>query len=249
MFRSSKELAAKVLARTVPTVALIVVAASHSARASNLVANGNFSVDAPSSGCVAGTTTLADWTVEGNIDIGSVAPGCAPALAAAPGATYFVDLTGSYAEEGQNDVGTISQTISTVAGQKYNLSFYFGGNPQWQSSPYTYPNDGPLKSMNVLLNGSVFGNFSVNTAGVSITNGQWALETLSFTATSNSTQIGFQSLDGISPNLSDYGPLLDDVQLTPVPLPDSAWQLISGLIGSGLIMRGGRRNYLPHGPE
>jgi len=126
----------------------------------NLIDNGNFATGAPGSGCAAGITALPGWTVTNNVDIDSAVkpfPLCSGLFSPA---TYFIDLTGSFAP-GQNDRGSISQTIATQAGKSYDLSFYFGGNPQWQY--LGYPNDGAIKSMDVLLNGDVIGTYVVNT--------------------------------------------------------------------------------------
>jgi hypothetical protein len=189
-----------------------LAAANPASAATNLVKNGNFAIGAPQSGCVAGTTTLTDWTVSaGNIDIDSAAPGCS-GIEAAQG-KYFIDLTGSFAPS-EDDVGAISQTITTVVGQEYRLSFYFGGNPQWQE--FSYPNDSELKVMAVYLNGAISGVYSVHTAGVSVTDAQWRRHEIRFKATSTSTEITFQSLNGSASNPSDFGSLLDDVDVSPI---------------------------------
>ena len=243
---SIRKSAAKSLTRIISAVGVLVFAAANPiSAASNLIANGNFGIGAPSSGCVAGTTTLTDWTVTaGNIDIDSAAPGCS-GIAAAPGATYFIDLTGSFAPE-ENDVGAISQNISTVVGQKYRLTFDFGGNPQWQQ--LAYPNDSSLKAMDVFVNGAISGVYSVNTAGVPVTDAQWTKESVVFTATSTSTQISFDSLNGSASNPSDFGPLLDDVKVhavgrvaVPEIDPASTASGVALLFGGLVVMRGRRK--------
>lgn len=140
--------------------------------------------------------------------------------------SYYIDLTGSHAENGVNDVGTISQTIATQVGQQYFLSFYFGANPQ--APQFTYPNDGPVKAMDLLLNWSLTGTYALNTTGIAATNPQWTFESTSFTATSNLTQISFRSLNGIVAP-SDFGPLLDGVSVTAVPEPATVWLMLSSL--------------------
>ena len=235
---------AKCRPRFVPLIgALMLGTTNFASAATNLVSNGNFGVGAPSSGCVAGTTSLTGWTVtSGNVDIDSAAQGCS-GITAAPGASYFVDLTGSHAENAINDVGAISQDINTVAGQKYSLSFYFGGNPQWQGS--LYPNDSSLKAMDAFVNGSIAGVYSVNTAGVPLTDAQWTKEKIVFTATSTNTVISFDSLNGSSSNPSDFGPLLDDVSVkaigrvqAPEIDPASAAVEMGLLFGALAVLRG-----------
>lgn len=191
----------------------------------NLISNGDFSVNPPGSGCAAGVTSLPSWTVaSGNVDI--ISDVCNNPVAPA-GNTYYLDLTGSFAEYGVNDVGTIAQTFATNTGSRYNVSFYFGGNSEWQVTPY--PNDSPIKSMNALINGNVAGTYSVNTTGVSSLDAQWQLENFSFLATSANTTLSFQSLNGVT-QPSDYGPFLADVQVNSVPEPTSI-----ALFGIGIL--------------
>jgi choice-of-anchor C domain-containing protein len=176
----------------------------------NLVVNGSF--ESPGSGCVAGATSLPGWTINsGNIDI--INSACTGGLPAADG-TYYLDLTGSHAENGVDDVGVISQYIATQVGQKYHLSFEFGGNPQ--AKEFSFPNDSELKALAVFLNGAIAGVYSVHTERASVTNPQWRRHEISFTATSASTQVMFQSLNGSASNPSDFGPLLDAVDVSPV---------------------------------
>ncbi len=195
----------------------------------NLLANGDFSVSPPGNGCAAGVTSIPGWSVtSGNIDLLSASPPNCPGAAAPDGTTYYVDLTGSFAEDGQSDVGTIAQSFSTVVGSSYHVSFYFGGNSQWQ---YTgYPNDGPVKSMAALLDGSLMNTYSVDTAGASYTNAQWQLEDFNFTALSPVTTLSFASLNGIG-SPSDYGAFLADVQVDSVPEPASLALFGTGILG------------------
>jgi choice-of-anchor C domain-containing protein len=190
-----------ILSRLLPITGVALFAGFSPAYA-NLLVNGNFSE--PGTGCESGTKTLPGWTVvAGNIDIESAS--CSGI--GGKSETYFLDLTGSQT----NDVGAISQTFKTVAHQKYNLTFYFGGNPQWQSLPYA--NDSALKAMTVYVNGAIAGVYSVQTAGVSTTNAQWSYHTITFTASTTTTTITFQSLNGSATNPSVFGPLLDDVSV------------------------------------
>lgn len=174
----------------------------------NLIANGTF-VPASAS-CEAGTTTIPSWTVvAGNVDVVDAA--CNSNMKGPDSTNWYLDLTGSYAEDGENDVATLSQTVTTVVGKSYRLTFYFGGNPQWKGN--FYPNDSDLKVMTVYVNGSIAGAYSVETAGVPYTDAQWKQKTITFTATSTSTTISFQSLNGSGANPSDFGPQLGNVVL------------------------------------
>jgi hypothetical protein len=211
---------------------------AHAAHA-NLLVNGNFAEDPPARGCAAGITSLPGWTVTNNVDIdvvinASCSPGEPP-----PGGGPYLDLTGSYAEDGTDDRGTVSQTVATHAGATYDLSFYFGGNSQWQC--LGYPNDGAIKSMDVLLNDDVIGTYSVNTAGASCSDGRFKLENIDFTATTDETTLSFESLNGEGIDApSDFGPLLADVNLEQVPEPATFALLAMGLAAIGYTRRRNR---------
>ena len=173
---------------------------------SNKLLNGTFVPTKP--GCQLGATSIPNWTVANNVK------NCNAAAIAPPnGTTYYVDLTGTEVFSGQNDAGTISQTVNTVVGKKYTLSFYFGGNPLWKvMNPNTSTNDGEYKAMQVLINNTVQGVYGVHTANAAYNNAQWQKETMSFTATTPFTSVAFQSLNGlVTP--SEYGPLIGDVVL------------------------------------
>lgn len=198
----------------------------------NLVTNGSFETPVPSRGCVAGTTSLTGWTVSaGNIDIDSAIPGCG-GLPAADG-VQWIDLTGSFG----GGAGTIYQDLATQAGSSYELSFYFGANGQWQN--LSYPNDGPIKAFNVLVDGNIVGTFSKDTRNIAPNSPNWSLENLLFAATSASTRLAFVSLNGA--NGTVYGPLLDGVNITEkpalVPVPAAGWLLGSALGLFGLVRR------------
>ena len=212
---------------------VLFAALAQSAAATNLVVNGDFSSGAPS--CAGAIGSLAGWTVSNNIDLQSTSEGICGGFVVPGGLTYIVDLTGSNA-------GGISQTVATQNGTRYELSFYFGGNAQWQYSGYS--NDDPIKSMNVLLNGNLLQNFSVDTTGRAWGDGGWQLEKLLFTAASATSTISFQSVNGLT-SASVFGPLLAGVNLeavppAPVPLPPALGLLSLGVIALKSLQRGGR---------
>jgi hypothetical protein len=126
-----------------PVIASLSLVAG-TASLTNLLTDGDFSGAGTS--CEAGTTILSGWVVSiGNIDVAN--SGCG---AIGPTGGSFVDLTGSHG----TGAGTIYQNVATQAGVQYVLTFYFGGNGGWQSSwgaNPSYQNDGPIKSMNVII--------------------------------------------------------------------------------------------------
>ena len=75
--------------------------------------------------------------------------------------------------------------------------------------------------MSVFVNGAIAGVYGVNTEGALVTNPQWKSEKILFLATSTSTTITFQSLNGSATNPSTFGPLLDAVSVVPVTAPAS----------------------------
>ena len=181
--------------------ALFIGAFQPAGAATNLVQNGSFEYN-PQYGCRIATTIIHRWTItSGNVDIGSVS--CWGI--AAPAGQYWLDLVGSAV--GGSDVGTIAQSVPTVIGRSYRLSFYFGGNPQCL--------DTAVKSMNVLLNGVVVGTYSMNVANVAPDNAQWQRGTIIFAAQTSPTVLSFQALD-VKP-FTVCGALLDDIGIFAIP--------------------------------
>ena len=79
-----------------------------------------------------------------------------------------------------NNPGAISQTLNTVSGTTYTLTFQYANNPD-------SPN--PLETMQVLVGGTVVGSVS-HSNGLS-----WDTATYSFTASGSATSLEFQSTD------------------------------------------------------
>ncbi len=170
-------------------IATALLGVSLTVDSASALTNGSF--ESPATGCQGATTSLPGWSVTtGNIDI--VDSTCT-GMAAADGA-YFLDLTGTV---GSGAGGTITQSIATTPGSQYTLNFYFGGNSQWQAqagNPFSeYQNDGPIKSMDVLIDGAQLGaTYSINTTGNLWTNTGWVYETTTFKATGSSTTLAFE---------------------------------------------------------
>ena len=189
-----------------------------------MIVNGNFGSN-PAERCVPGMTGVIpqeytdssigqQWLVtQGNIDL--LTSWCSGyGHVTAPNLTdTYVDLNGSFAETGVNASGAITQTVPTLNGQLYKLTFEFGGNPQWLNS--IYPNDTKIKGMVVWIDGLLAGTYFVDTGTAAVAvpavNAQWKKETIIFEANSASTTITFQSLNS---STSDFGPLLTNVAMT-----------------------------------
>ncbi|HXY43302.1 MAG TPA: choice-of-anchor C family protein, partial [Acidimicrobiales bacterium] len=197
---------ASVLAPIVQTLTSAPASAS-----TNLIENGSFETplapsctdayDCPNEGFETLTPSsqgLTDWTIGG------------------PG----IDLVNNHweAENGVQSVdlaggvggGSVSQTVTTVTGDTYTLSWWMAGNPD----------NGPaIKTMDVYWNGTLIDDPSFNTAGHTDASMGWVEEQVDFIATSTSSTVEFA--DASSPQ-SGYGATLDNVSLTPMDTTDCA---------------------------
>ena len=106
------------------------------------------------------------------------------------------------------DIGSVSQTLTTIPGHTYKVLFDMAGNP-----------NGPdLKTIDVAVNGTKVADFSFNKAGKTWTDMGWVTKTFQFTAVGTQTTIGF-----ISTTQDTSGPALDNVRfedlsaVTPTP--------------------------------
>jgi hypothetical protein len=159
-----------------------------------------------------GSTAMTGWTVTGGEPLAWIGPSNPFALTASPsGGSYFLDLTDYNAGA---PFSGVSQSIATTVGATYSLTFDLGS-----SQPYGLP-DGVTASA-----GSHSQTFTSTNSGSQIN--LWQTESLSFTATGTSTAISIVGNSG-----SNYIGL-DNVSVvqTAVPLPASAWLMLSGLLG------------------
>ncbi|MEO0328859.1 MAG: choice-of-anchor C family protein, partial [Pseudomonadota bacterium] len=160
----------------------------------NLVANGGFENGPDGVGGVtqigAGdSSTLPNWTVvSGAIDLVTEF-----SVIGAPEGDHVVDLNGN------SILGSLTQTISTVIGETYVLTFQMSGDPL----------DGDTqKDVRVLVDG-ISTEFSHTQSGVRDPLTTTTHE-LFFTATSTNTSLIFQSIDTDNLNSGAY---IDDVQV------------------------------------
>jgi hypothetical protein len=178
----------------------------------NLVVNGSFE---DTTGFVANadgymslpaaSTTMTGWTVT-TAEIAWVGPTFAGQFSALDG-SYCLDLTGAH---DSLPFGAVQQTISTIPGGQYRLSFYLGS-----SAAYGLPS-----AITASADSTTQTFTSTNTAS----NNVWEHYSMIFTASSNATVISLAGVEG------RYYVGLDDVCVTPVPIPGAVWLLGSGLL-------------------
>ncbi len=199
--------------------AALAAAAFMSAGAqANLVTNGSFENGSGSAGLGgfvtlgAGNPSITGWTIgPNNIDWIN---------------NYWLASNGTHSLDMNGDSGAsaVSQTIATVAGAHYNLSFDLAGNPDL----------GSLKYLTVFA-GATSHSYTFDSSGHDRVNMGWVGESFGFTATGASTLIKFQS--GSTDNCC-WGPALDNVSVTGGVPELATWaMMIIGFGGVALRMR------------
>lgn len=186
------------------------------ASASNAVTiiNGSFETQSPK--FIGGYTTLGTtstdltgWTIDsGNIDLINT-------YWNAQDGNYSVDMDGGVA-------GTISQTVTgLVSGAFYQVSFWLAGNPDTRyDKTISAGTDEGSSAFTFLQAGHFAGSMG------------WQLFSFNFQAASTSTKLTFASL---TPEA--WGPALDNVSITTVPLPAGAPLLLVGVAGVAALRR------------
>ncbi|MCA1623774.1 MAG: choice-of-anchor C family protein [Acidobacteria bacterium] len=144
----------------------------------------------------AGSTIITGWTVDsGNVDYIGL-------YWQASNGTRSIDMNGSIINMNGLGAGQISQTLETVPGWTYIVTFDMSGNPD----------GGPCeKIMSVSAGDLTAQSYTYNTCFATNTrsNMKWESETFYFTATDSETVLTFASkIPGW------YGPALDNVNVT-----------------------------------
>jgi len=157
------------------------------------IQNGGFednSCDA-SSWCEYSSTEIPGWTIgSGNIDL-QFSTSCCGSFTAEDG-DWSIDLNG-------DTPGSIYQTIETIPALNYDLTFWMASNP----------NCGPSERQLSVSTGFASETYTFSVYGTSSENPGWVQQSFSFTASSSSTTITFQSLTS-----GACGAAIDDVAIT-----------------------------------
>lgn len=208
--------------------ALIVAAAMAAApaQATNLLANGSFEGEAngydllpggsPAIGGWLTTNEGVEWFKPATYDPGNC---CGPAHDGAS----IIDL--AWFTSSGTPGGGISQSLSTVTGQTYRLSFW-GINS-------TYAGRSGTGTVNIFAAGNALSDAVITRNAPTWALGDWRQFTRTFTATGATTLLEFQNHDNAFQNFA----LIDDVSVTAVPEP-AAWALmIGGFAVAGAALR------------
>jgi choice-of-anchor C domain-containing protein len=198
--------------------ALVAVPFIQSASAATTITNGSFEstpVTNPdqSFDTLGGSSVLAGWTVDGSIDL-------IRNYWQASDGSQSLDMNGFFA------AGSIWQTVSgLVVGHAYNIFFDLSGNPD----------SGPTeKALRVSMGGSKDYKYDIAAHGTSHGNMHWATQVFRFTASSTEQVLTFASIN--DPN-GAWGPALDNVSISEVPVPAGAPLLIGGIAALGALRR------------
>lgn len=204
-----------------PAGAVIALCMLQGPAAANLLVNGSFEAPIVTPGSFqnfgAGSTLITGWTVVG-VDSAVVSDTFVQSgitFNASEG-SQWLDLAGVTSN---SMLSGVTQTVATVAGASYELSFYVGGT---SDASLFFP-----ATIDVSVDGSARTSFA-NTA-TPRNSVDWQLFTVGFVAAAPTTALTF--FNGSGPGNFFNG--LDDVSLnavsvtTPVPEP-AEWALITG---------------------
>jgi hypothetical protein len=216
--------------------------AGNESGAANLAANGSFETPTVPSGSFTnfsvGSSLLSDWSVVGpagqsvSIVSGSFAQN--GVTFAAENGNQWLDLTG----DGSNSTEGVSQTITTIPGDKYSLSYYIGNT-----------SGGSIFGTTSTVNGSFGGVAFSDTNSTADTTGlNWAQFTHTFVATGTSATLVFSNGDPSSDNsngldnivVTNLGPITNVPEIDPA----SAASALVLLLGGVAVLRGRRTSRL-----
>jgi len=189
----------------------------------DLLVNGSFETPIiPAGGFidyVGGSTALTGWSVSG-VDVNTVSGTFTQdgIVFEAEDGKQLMDLSGYTSNSSSNG---ISQTVTTVIGQSYSLSFYVGS----ATDHYLFD----ASTVDLSIGGGTLTSYTNSTTPSNMVD--WKLFTVNFAATDTMTSIAF--FDGSGP--SNYESLLDNVSLNAVPEPSAVILVSLGVVG--IMMR------------
>jgi hypothetical protein len=160
-------------------------------------------------------SALTNWTiVNGSIDV--IGPGFYDFY---PGNGRYLDMNGTTSQG-----GTIvtNSTFNIVAGQKYKLSFNHGTNLYSQGSP---------EQLNFAV-GTNASSLAITNTIPGITTGLLTFNWIFTAGTTQAASILFA--DGGVSNTDNGGPILDNVSLSPIPVPPALPLFLIGVAAVGV---------------
>ena len=113
----------------------------------------------------------------------------------------------------------VRQTFATNIGELYDVAFALSGNPQGGPS---------VKNVRVAVGGFAQ-DYAFDSTGLTVDALVWQPFAFSFFASGPSFTLSFMSLQA-TPN--SYGPLIDNVSVTPVPEPSTLLLLGTGIVAA-----------------
>jgi hypothetical protein len=193
--------------------ALLAATPSLSQAAVNLIHNGGFESPVQASGTWANYDTIADWNTLSGVGV-EVRNNV---IGSAHGGNNFVELDAA-------SNGWISQAFATVAGQDYNLSFWYSPRAGVGANS---------NGIDVFINDDMQLGLTAN--GVGHNGNVWSQHLLTFTAGAGpTTTLSFFAAG----NSDGLGGSLDDVSVTAaVPEPETYALMLGGLVLVGFSAR------------
>jgi hypothetical protein len=162
-----------------------------------------------------GSTAIAGWTTFGGELVW--AHNLNPFVAHAADGQFWLDLTGYH---DASPYGGVTQTVATVPGTDYRLSYVLGVNQD--DGRFS----GPVSVAAVAGSASTTSTYNPAAPGV-----QWGTFNLDFTANAATTTLSFQGMSG-----AQYIGL-DNIQLNPVPEPSALVLAGAGMLGAAVRAR------------
>ncbi len=207
--------------------AVAVLSPAHAA----LIANGSFETPLAPVGSFTnfpnGSALIPGWTTFGpQVSIVNQAYTASGVHFPAQDGAQWLDLTGDVS----NTIEGVQQTVTTIPGEAYALSFYIGNVSTF--------GPGLTSTVGVLINGALLTSRTNATPGSTLS---WQSFIVPFTAASTSTLIGFENLDPANDNSNG----LDNVSLAladHISIPEPATLALFGVALAGLATLRRRRN-------